>query len=615
MNRLLRSVLGPLILAVAAFCPAGAQQWVEVRSPNFSVVTDEGEKRGREIALRFEQFRAVFATLFSRAKLNTPVPLQIIGFRNSKEMRQFAPLFQGKPVQLAGYFQPGEDRSFIALDLSSAYEGWAAVFHEYAHTLLNANYPGTQVWFDEGFAEYYSTLKVFGRDVQIGGVSDERGQQLVSSPLMPIAELFSVRRDSKTYNEGDRRSLFYAQSWLMVHYLFDTNKVNDTAAYFQLVDEGVPVLEAIQRAFHMTPKKLEESVYAYAHTSSAKIYRLKLPAAVDHLQFTTVPLDQADAQAILADLHLHERDYHEQAVKEFQAVLRLKPNHAAANRGLGYAYLRDNDFEKAAECFRRAAAQDSKDPRVHYFVAMLMAREASLAGRAPEDLATMRKELEAAIALDPQYADAFNLLAYVDGLDKQEDQAIEHMKRAVELSPRNELYAANLAQYLMHEELWEEAEPVVRRLEHSENPEIAATARRELDMISTYRKEVAAAKGVGRPAEPAGETPGLQPRPVVEKAEKPAEPKGPSPVNTGPDTRPIKYLRGTLTTVDCSTAPAATLTVVSAGKTWTMQTSDSASLVLIGADRFSCAWKNRKVLVNYRARDANRGDLVSLEVQ
>jgi hypothetical protein len=97
---------------------AGESQWVEVRSPNFSVVTDAGEKRGREVAMRFEQMRAVFGALMTKANVNLPVPLQIVAFRNTKEMRQVAPLFNGKPTQVAGLFQGGEDRSFIMLDMS-----------------------------------------------------------------------------------------------------------------------------------------------------------------------------------------------------------------------------------------------------------------------------------------------------------------------------------------------------------------------------------------------------------------------------------------------------------------------------------------------------------------
>jgi len=97
---------------------AADPQWVEVRSPHFSVITDAGEKRGRDVALHFEQMRSVFGKLLTKANVNLSVPLQIVAFRSTKEMRQVAPIFNGKPTELAGLFQGGQDRSFIMLDLS-----------------------------------------------------------------------------------------------------------------------------------------------------------------------------------------------------------------------------------------------------------------------------------------------------------------------------------------------------------------------------------------------------------------------------------------------------------------------------------------------------------------
>ena len=56
-------------------CSAGEAQWIEIQSPHFSVVTDAGERRGREVAIRFEQMRAVFGALMVKANVNLPVPL------------------------------------------------------------------------------------------------------------------------------------------------------------------------------------------------------------------------------------------------------------------------------------------------------------------------------------------------------------------------------------------------------------------------------------------------------------------------------------------------------------------------------------------------------------
>ena len=86
--RLLKTclLLGYLVLS-STLTFAGDPQWVEVHSPNFSVVTDAGEKKGRDVALHFEQMRSVFGKLMTRANVNLSVPLQIVAFRNTKEMR------------------------------------------------------------------------------------------------------------------------------------------------------------------------------------------------------------------------------------------------------------------------------------------------------------------------------------------------------------------------------------------------------------------------------------------------------------------------------------------------------------------------------------------------
>jgi hypothetical protein len=46
-----------------------------------------------------------------------------------------------------------------------------------------------------------------------------------------------------------------------------------------------------------------------------------------------------------------------------------------------------------------------------------------------------------------------------------------------------------------------------------------------------------------------------------------------------------------------------------------LRTADYKSLLLIGADAFSCAWSDRAVSVNYKPGGMADGDLVSVEVR
>src|SRR5947208_1902168 len=133
--------------------------WLEVHSTHFTVITDAGEKKGKEVALRFEQMRAVFGSLLMKDRLNDSSPLTILAFKNDKSYYQSAPLRQGQPIDVPGFFVPGEDQNFIVLNLFEE-ESWRAVAHDYAHLMLNYNYPPVQGWFDEGMAEYFSSIRL-----------------------------------------------------------------------------------------------------------------------------------------------------------------------------------------------------------------------------------------------------------------------------------------------------------------------------------------------------------------------------------------------------------------------------------------------------------------------
>lgn len=604
-----------LALLFSALAPstARADRWLEVRSPHFSVVTDAGPGKGRDLALRFEQMRGVFGVLLQRTRVNLPVPTQILAFENASDFRAFVPLWQGKPVAVSGLFQPGDDRNFIVLDLSSR-ESLPTVFHEYAHMLLAGNYPRTQPWFDEGFAEYFSTIRVTDKEVEVGRPPSS-APLLQGAALIPVTELLAVGRDSKIYNEsGGRRTVFYAESWLLVRYLFENNKLEQAAGYFDLSrNQRLPVAEAIRRAFGMEPAELDRILRDAANPVRSSTHAFEAPAGIDDSGYTGAWLEPVDVKAVFADLHLHSPGYLDQAIREFEEVLRLAPKNAAAHRGLGYAYLSQQQFAKATEHFSQAAAADANDPRAHYYLALLMNRESLAAGGRMEDPWTMKKEAETAIKLAPDFADAYNLLAAAEASIGDLEGAIAAMKKAVRLNPRNDLYAANLAQYDLLAQQWDDAAALFDYLKQSDDPQVAASAAEDLERLPALRRT---------------------PPPVVARREKPQDwsqyedprwrRRTPAPLSSQtaardaapapPDTRPIKFLKGRLLRVDCSTAPSAVLIVVSEKKTWKLRAADSRALVLVGADAFSCDWRNRDVAINYREGGRTDGDLVSLEL-
>src|SRR5262249_50284714 len=148
--------------------------------------------------------------------------------------------------------------------------------------------------------------------------------------------------------------------------------------------------DAIQQAFGMTPPQFDKALREYVAIGRYRYYKIPNPPNISTNMFTAAPLTNEDASAVLADIHLHSRDYQERAITEFQDILKSNPKNAAACRGLGYAYLEKQDFPQAADYFKRASDLDSKDPRVHYYNALLMARASGFGNST--DLPTMSKE-------------------------------------------------------------------------------------------------------------------------------------------------------------------------------------------------------------------------------
>ena len=585
-------------LGFAPHAGAAEAQWIEVQSPHFSVATDAGEKRGREVAMRFEQMRAVFSTLMTKVNVNIPVPLQIVAFRNTKELRQVAPLWNGKPVQVAGLFQGGEDRSFIMLDMSVD-SPWTVVFHEYAHQLMNGTLTGEiDPWFEEGFAEYFSSIEVDAKEARVGKIPLEKYEILQQQGTMKIADLFSVQHNSSTYNEsGDHRTVFYAESGIVLHYLYDNKLIPKLSLYFGLkIDKSMPVEDAIQQSFGMSAAQFDKILRAYVSSNRYLYYSIPTPSNIVGKDYSIRPLSLADSSVVIADIHLHSLDYRKQAVAEFQDVIKADPDNAAACRGLGYAYLQTQDFKQAAEYFKRAAQLNSKDPRVHYYSALLLSREGS---SDQTNLAEMIKELDTAIALDPSFGDAYMLLAFTQARTGDSTSGLISMQKAVSLNPRNANYRFNLAQMYLNNQQPDKAIAILQVLQKSGDQDVAQRAAVSLAQAQEFQASMQAAHA----------TTAVAGTPVTQKA------LTADAVVTQVSAEPVKFLKGTVTNVDCSVAPLATLTVLSGTKTWKMRVADTKHVLLLGADEFSCSWNKQKVALNYRENGEAVGSVVSIEVQ
>ena len=607
-RRICAAIAGFWLLVSQAF--AANPQWMQVKSPNFTVITDAGEKRGRDVALHFEQMRAVFGTLFAKANITSSQPLYIVAFRTTKEFRAVCPLWKGKPVELSGYFQPGNGVTYIAIDLDA--EGrWQTIFHEYGHFLLNSNSVGAPPWFDEGFAEYYSTVKVEGKNFVFGNIPVGDPEVLQQYKWLPLAQLFSVTHDSATYNERNRQTIFYAQSWLtMAHFWFNSSEQKKVIQFLDLQTKNVPVEEAIQKSFGKDANALDKELHEFYSSGRVGLYKGAMPPGLDNLAMSTSPMDEIDAQARVAELKLQMKDHSAEAVQEFEAIVKLKPDHPVALRGLAYASLQRGDKQKAADYFRRAATLQTDDPHIYYFSAVLLSQMD--AQNNPEMLAEMEKNLQRAIQLDPTFADAYGWLALANTWQGKHEEAVAPAEKAVQLSPRNEQWAMNLASFYANAKRYDNALKMLDRLTHSSEPAIAQQASQMYSSLTQYKAQMAEyedwkkkqAEGARR-EDPELEQTTSSAAPVLRHRE-----GGQYAVS---DDTVLSYFSGTLLRVTCS-GKQAKFQVVSPYNSVTLVAPDVYQVSFSGPNKFSCDIQNVKVKGFYSKKpDANQ--LVALEFE
>ena len=638
-------------LARPAFA-ADQPQWLRISSDHFIALTDAGEKKGHEVVARFEQMRGMFGALLGQHKLRMSEPLEIIAFRSDKDFAQIAPLRDGKPITAPAFVLTDEDRIFVVLDLSEP-DSWRAVEHQFAHYLLNYNYPPTQAWFDEGFAEYFSSISftakqaeagadpelnplyqtdVLGNQTQVSGLKSHT--EILSAPAwLTLPDLFGMKNRVANGQEGTHHTLFYAQSWMLVHYLINQNKLAQTGTYFDLVEnQKVPVEHAVQQAYGMPIAQLDKAVKDYFHSlkalfdalyaskqpnppvTSEVIYQLPLPVEVDDVGSSRKQIAPAEAQALVDEMELRIPERRAQALQQLQQLAGdPKTETAVAHRAIAWAHVQKNETVEAFEELSTAMEMSPFDPWVRFGLAQASYHSGEK-GAKVQGLANTMQSLQIVINEYPDFAEAYALLGWARLVGGGTSSAIEAMRMAIQLSPRNESYQLRLAQTYLATKKWDEATGVLERLRLSQNSQIAGPAKKELNDMPFLRKfgvrpqdETAHRESITantQKREDAGDAAGDE-----------KEEAKPAPLEPPADKRPVQFLKAKLVSVDCSQPPAAVLMILEGNKTLKFRAADYKSLAVIGGGAFSCQWKDLAVNINYKRGGKLDGDLVSIEVR
>ncbi|MEM9384780.1 MAG: hypothetical protein AAGA68_06945 [Pseudomonadota bacterium] len=298
--RFFSTFLALSVLLSTASGPALAKRatWIEVSNDNFTVRSDADFDTVQTLIRDLERFRVVMAFLAGVELLEDPTPPLLIYLFTTvseyqKEMQAGGTLgFYQNPLLGARMFLAAEDISRRGVDAR------AVLFHEYTHHLLhhfsNYRYP---VWYDEGFAEYVSTIQFREKEgLVLLGDLPTRAAVVQGYPWIPCSEIV---KSNGQYLAGSRMSISntsmqYAQGWLMSHMFSSKPELGSKLnGFIAAVNKpGVDPMAAFEDAFGWSSIECNEQLKEYWNGGSLKYVQLTMPKV--EVELTRRTLDPAE---------------------------------------------------------------------------------------------------------------------------------------------------------------------------------------------------------------------------------------------------------------------------------------------------------------------------------
>jgi len=389
------------LISSALCCGGLSAGWIRLETNGIEMFSDASEKSARPLMERFERARGVFR----HAGIGTgPLRLRVFVFATREE-------FQRYRDDAAGFYQSAPERDYIALYDSP--DAGRVAFHEYVHLVMRHSSVPLPRWFDEGMAEFYSTMQIQKDGIRFG------------DPIAPHVELLGKQPwlDAASLETREQGVMYYAESWALVHMLNLAPRWRDGMPRFVLaLAQEKPVDDAFRSAFGRSMEDAIRDLRSYVQQMRATTIAATMETPE---QVRVSRIGDEEGSIACAGLAL--------AVRRFPLAAKIVeklPASAAAESARGAVELAGEHREEARKHFDRAIALGSRDASLYFEYAMLE-RDA---GRSDRSL------LEKTLSMDPQFADAHFLIGVRATDDEDYKSALDHLDAATRARPDRSAY-------------------------------------------------------------------------------------------------------------------------------------------------------------------------------
>lgn len=259
-----------VLMTLALAVPAHAR-WLVAETEHFRVYSEGSEKGLRKVGDALEGYWALLRDLTGVTETEAHPRLDIYLLPDIRAMREILP----GVTNIGGAYATAGTKSLAIAMETSGYSDTLSIqplFHEVAHHFMFQNrmaaYP---TWYVEGFAEYMETATISEARITVGNVNPGIAYTLNSQPWVDATSFFT----RKTIKSKDSDfGIFYAQSWLTVHYMFrNPTKVVALRAFLEKANQGKGDAAAFQAAFGTDYAGFKQELRKYLSSSNITMSR------------------------------------------------------------------------------------------------------------------------------------------------------------------------------------------------------------------------------------------------------------------------------------------------------------------------------------------------------
>ena len=477
--------------AVAHAEPPRLDRWAVARSAHFTVITDGGNSEAERLARRFERLRLVFGSLWPTARVDAKqvIVLAPVGTRGLSSLLP-PDWASGDTIHPAGLMVAGIDRVYLGVQADPDQRtGDSIVVHEYVHLLVETNVPAAPLWLNEGLAEFFAAGRLDQSPAVFGLPHTGHLSVLRSREWLPLDALLGATRGSASVRDRWTSATFYAQAWLLVHYLKLADGGRHAAqltAFTARIAQGVPASRAAFDAFGDL-SQLARRLHDYARGERFFDARFPGVSAEPSAQVVGAALAPWEAALALGDFLTHVQHFDEAARLLGQAA-ELAPDEPEVYERQALLAFQQQRPAEALRASERALRTSGSRPLAHFLraVALIASGDTLTTASTREAEGELRRAIAESPSLAPAYATLGGLLAARDGASLE---ALALVQRAIALDPSAVGHQVTLGQVLLMSGDVTEAQRVAERARASAR---TATERESVERL------LAASLGVGK---------------------------------------------------------------------------------------------------------------------